>query len=59
MPRKRKKTPGGVRAGSGRKTIYSEDTKVVAYRVPISAEAGFRDVARKYLSSFLKPKEGN
>ena len=59
MRKKNKKKPGGVRAGSGRKTIYSEDTKVVAYRVPISAEAGFRDVARNYLSAFLKPKEGN
>ena len=50
---KRKETRGGTRKGSGAKPRYSEQTKTVAFRVPISKVEEVKTMVKSKLSEWL------
>jgi len=47
-----KKTRGGKRKGSGAKPKYSEPTKTISFRIPVSKEAEVKESIRMLLSSY-------
>jgi len=43
---------GGKRKGSGAKPKYSESTKTIAFRIPVSKEAEVKELIKTLLSSY-------
>jgi hypothetical protein len=43
---------GGKRKGSGAKPKYSEPTKTIAFRIPVSKEAEVKELIKTLLSSY-------
>jgi len=50
---KKKETRGGTRKNAGAKPIYSEQTKTVAFRVPISKVEEVKTMVKSKLSEWL------
>ena len=49
-PKKEKR--GGKRPNSGAKPKYSEPTKTISFRIPISKEAEVKEVIKNLLNSY-------
>lgn len=54
---KKKETRGGSRKNAGAKTKYSEPTKTVSFRCPVSKELEFREIGNAKLSEWKQPSK--
>jgi len=51
--KRKKETRGGTRQGSGAKPKYSEQTKTVAFRCPVSKVEKLKEIVNAQLSGWV------